>query len=390
MLKNGLFTSESVTAGHPDKACDQVSDAILDAYLQEDPFARVGCETMLKTVAGKGGFCILSGEVTSNAHVDPVAVAQRVLSEIGYTSAELDFDPLQATYLNILGTQSPDISIGVSEGQGLHQEQGAGDQGMMFGYACKETEQFMPASTYFAHRLTEQLTAVRKNGEIPWLRPDGKSQVTVEYVDGEPIRIDTIVISCQHTPEVPHSEQETAIIHKVIRPTIPAHLLDDKTIIHINPTGAFTIGGPLGDAGLTGRKIIVDTYGGHGSHGGGAFSGKDPSKVDRSAAYMARYVAKNIVAAGLAKRVLVQLAYAIGVAQPVSVSIQTFGTSDINEERIMSAVQKIFPLTPAGIIEKLNLRRPMYQPTAAFGHFGRPLFPWEETDMVQSLRNAIV
>ncbi|MBN2798765.1 MAG: methionine adenosyltransferase [Deltaproteobacteria bacterium] len=383
-LKNYLFTSESVTEGHPDKLCDKVSDAVLDAHLAGDPMARVACETSVKT-----GMVLLAGEITSKTTVDYHALVRETIREIGYTHTDMGFDANTCAVLVALEQQSPDISQGVTEGQGLYAEQGAGDQGMMFGYACDETSALMPMSIFYSHRLTERLSAVRRDGSLPWLRPDGKSQVTVEYRDGRPARVDTVVLSTQHAEEISHADLSEAILEEVIRKTIPAHLLDAKTRFYVNPTGRFVIGGPMGDAGLTGRKIIVDTYGGHGSHGGGAFSGKDPTKVDRSAAYMGRYVAKNIVAAGLAERVLVQLAYAIGVAEPVSVMVDTYGTGTVDEELLVKAVREVFPLKPAGLIEHLGLRAPIYSPTAAHGHFGRDLFPWEKTDRVEALKGAL-
>ncbi len=374
-LKNYLFTSESVTEGHPDKICDNVSDAILDAWLAQDPGARVACETSVKT-----GFVLLSGEITGTGHVDYPAVVRETVRDIGYTHSDMGFDASTCAVLVAVEEQSPDISQGVTEGEGLHQEQGAGDQGMMFGYACNETKALMPMSIYYSHRLTESLSNYRRGG-VDWLRPDGKTQVTVEYRDGKPVRVDAVVVSTQHSDDISHDDLREAIIKNVIESTIPAELLDSNTRYFVNPTGRFVIGGPMGDAGLTGRKIIVDTYGGHGSHGGGAFSGKDPSKVDRSAAYMSRYVAKNLVASGYCDRALVQLAYAIGVADPVSVMVDTYGTGKVSDENITAAVRELFPLKPAGLIQHLDLLRPIYRPTAAHGHFGRDGFPWEKTDM---------
>ncbi len=375
-LKNFLFTSESVTEGHPDKLCDQVSDAILDAHLALDPNARVACETSVKT-----GFVLLSGEITANGHVDYPTIVRETVKDIGYTSSAIGFDGATCAVFVAVEQQSPDISQGVTEGEGLYKEQGAGDQGMMFGYACTETKALMPMSIYYAHRLSEKLSAVRRNGLLPWLRPDGKTQVSVEYRDGKPVRVDTVVLSTQHSEDIAYDDLREAIIRDVIESTIPAELLDTNTKYFVNPTGRFVIGGPMGDAGLTGRKIIVDTYGGHGSHGGGAFSGKDPSKVDRSAAYMGRYVAKNLVASGAADRALVQIAYAIGVAEPVSVMVDTYGTGKYSDEKITAAVRELFPLKPAGLIKHLDLKRPIYRATAAHGHFGRDGFPWEKTDM---------
>jgi S-adenosylmethionine synthetase len=380
-MRNYLFTSESVTEGHPDKLCDNVSDAILDAHLAIDPNARVACETAVKT-----GFVLVAGEITAHGHVDYPSIVRQVVKDIGYTHTETGFDGNTCAVMVAVEQQSPDISQGVTEGEGLHTEMGAGDQGMMFGYAINETPALMPASIYYSHRLSEKLSAVRRDGTLNWLRPDGKTQVTVEYIDGQVARVDAVVVSTQHAEHVEHAEIEAEIIAKVVRSTIPAHLLDDRTKYFINPTGRFVIGGPMGDAGLTGRKIIVDTYGGHGSHGGGAFSGKDPSKVDRSAAYMGRYIAKNLVASGYADRALVQLAYAIGVAEPVSVMVNTFGTGKVADERLTDAVRQIFPLKPAGLIKHLDLKRPIYRATAAHGHFGRDGFPWEKLDMADAIK----
>jgi S-adenosylmethionine synthetase len=380
-MRNYLFTSESVTEGHPDKLCDNVSDAILDAHLAIDPNARVACETAVKT-----GFVLVAGEITAHGHVDYPSIVRQVVKDIGYTHTETGFDGNTCAVMVAVEQQSPDISQGVTEGEGLHTEMGAGDQGMMFGYAINETPALMPASIYYSHRLSEKLSAVRRDGTLNWLRPDGKTQVTVEYIDGQVARVDAVVVSTQHAEHVEHAEIEAEIIAKVVRSTIPAHLLDDRTKYFINPTGRFVIGGPMGDAGLTGRKIIVDTYGGHGSHGGGAFSGKDPSKVDRSAAYMGRYIAKNLVASGYADRALVQLAYAIGVAEPVSVMVNTFGTGKVADERLTDAVRQIFPLKPAGLIKHLDLKRPIYRATAAHGHFGRDGFPWEKLDMADVIK----
>jgi S-adenosylmethionine synthetase len=385
--KDFLFTSESVSEGHPDKMCDQISDGILDALLKEDQESRVACETLAKT-----GMVIIAGEITTRAEINYVDVTRDVVRQIGYTSSELGFDADTCAVLTAVGQQSPDISQGVTEGQGLHTEQGAGDQGMMFGFACDETKEYMPFPIYTAHRLVEELTRARKSGQLPFLRPDGKSQVTVHYRDGRPVRADTVLISAQHHPEAAYNTIKEAVIEEVIKRVVPPEFLDSKSVFLVNPTGRFVHGGPFADCGLTGRKIIVDTYGGYGRHGGGAFSGKDPSKVDRSAAYMARYIAKNLVAAGLAKRCEVQVAYAIGMAQPVSVLIDTFGTGVLPDERLGTVVREHFDLRPAAIIKTLNLKRPIYQPTAAYGHFGRPseggLFTWERTDQVEALKRA--
>ncbi len=379
-----LFTSESVSEGHPDKVADQVSDAILDAIIAQDPKARVACETLVTT-----GLAMIAGEITTTANVDFTAIVRETIKEIGYDSSDMGFDYATCAVLNAVGKQSPDISQGVTEGEGLHKEQGAGDQGLMFGFACDETPELMPMPIIYAHKLTKRLADVRKSGELSFLRPDSKSQVSIQYIDDKPVRIDTVVISSQHTPEVAHETLEEAIIEEVIKKTLPAELLDAKTRYLINPTGRFVVGGPMGDCGLTGRKIIVDTYGGQGSHGGGAFSGKDPSKVDRSASYMGRYIAKNLVAAGLATKCEVQLAYAIGVAEPVSVMINTFGTGVVPSNRIAEIVREEFDMRPAGIIKQLDLLKPVYRQTAAYGHFGRELpgFTWEQTDRIESLRS---
>ncbi|MCH7504904.1 methionine adenosyltransferase [PVC group bacterium] len=381
--KNYLFTSESVSEGHPDKMCDQISDAILDAILEKDPTARVACECLVTT-----GFVLVAGEITTKANIDFSKVVRDTVKDIGYTSSEMGFDYKTCGVNIALGKQSPDISQGVSTGKGLHKEQGAGDQGMMFGYAIQETKEFMPLPIAMANQLVMRLAALRKGGQIDFLRPDSKSQVTVEYVDGKPTRVHNIVISTQHVPDISYDTLKSEIISKVIRTVIPKKWLDNNTVIHVNPTGRFVVGGPQGDCGLTGRKIIVDTYGGRSRHGGGAFSGKDPSKVDRSAAYMARYVAKNIVAADLAHECELQVAYAIGVAQPVSVLVNTFGTGKISDEKILEAVNHIFDLRPASIIKNLKLRRPIFRKTAAYGHFGRsePTFTWEKTDKVEEIR----
>ena len=378
-----LFTSESVTEGHPDKISDQISDAILDAILAQDASSRVACETMVTT-----GMVVVAGEVTTKAWVDMQKVVRDTVEAIGYTDSNMGFDFNTCAVLISLDKQSPDIAQGVNEGEGAHTEQGAGDQGLMFGYACDETPELMPLPIQLAHRLTERLSHVRKDGTMNYLRPDGKSQVTVRYVDGKPVSVEAVVISTQHAEDVTQEQLHEDILKHVIKYVIPEKYLGDSTQYHINPTGVFVIGGPQGDCGLTGRKIIVDTYGGMGRHGGGAFSGKDPSKVDRSAAYAARHVAKNVVAAGLAARCEVQLAYAIGVAEPVSVSVQTFGTNKIEESKIIELIRKNFELKPAGLIRELNLLRPIYQKTAAYGHFGReiPVFTWEATDKAKDLR----
>ena len=387
MPSNYFFTSESVTEGHPDKMCDVISDTILDACLAQDPKSRVACETAVKT-----GFVLVAGEITTHAVLDVPTLVRKAVCDIGYTHSDMGFDGKTCGILNAIEKQSPDISQGVTEGEGLHAEQGAGDQGMMFGYAIDETPEYMPATIWWAHRLTEALTDARRSGRLPHLRPDGKSQVTIEYKDGKPHRIDAVVISSQHVEDITHAELVAQIEQEVILKTLPGELLDSKTKYFINPTGRFVVGGPMGDAGLTGRKIIVDTYGGHGAHGGGAFSGKDPSKVDRSAAYVTRYVAKNIVAAGIATRALVQVAYAIGVAEPMNVFVDTYGTGRVADEKIADAVREIFPLKPAGLIARLQLLRPVYRPTAAYGHFGRvgEGFTWEKTDKVDDLRTMLL
>jgi S-adenosylmethionine synthetase len=381
MSQNYFFTSESVSEGHPDKISDQISDSVLDALLEQDPHSRVACETLVKT-----GLVILAGEVTTKARVDYAKVARETIKEIGYTDGDLGFDYKSCGVLTVIEEQSPDISQGVSEGQGLYKEQGAGDQGMMFGYACNETPELMPAAITYSHKILSDLSRLRKASDVDFLRPDAKSQVTVEYVQGKLKRIDTVVLSTQHGPDVGYDELKQYVVEKCIKNVVPAELLDDKTKYYINPTGRFVIGGPMGDCGLTGRKIIVDTYGGYGAHGGGAFSGKDPTKVDRSAAYMGRYIAKNIVASGAASRCLVQLAYAIGVAEPVSVFVDTYGTSSLSQEELSKKIRDNFNLTPRGIIETLDLLRPIYRPTAAYGHFGRDGFPWERTDKVSAFK----
>jgi S-adenosylmethionine synthetase len=385
--KDFLFTSESVSEGHPDKMCDQISDAILDAHLSGDPDSRVACEALTKT-----GMVVVAGEITSKERVSYNEIVREVVREIGYTSSEMGFDGNTCAIITAVERQSPDISQGVTEGEGLHKEQGAGDQGMMFGYACDETPELMPFPIQTAHRLVQYLAKIRKGGEAPFLRPDAKSQVTVEYKDGRPARVASVVISTQHTPEVDNKKLRDTVIDGVIKAVIPAQYLTSDTVYHVNPTGRFVIGGPQGDCGLTGRKIIVDTYGGMGRHGGGAFSGKDPSKVDRSAAYMARYIAKNIVAAKLARKCEVQLAYVIGVAEPVSICVDTFDTAAVPESAIARAVREVFRLTPKGIIEALDLKRPIYRSTASYGHFGRApengAFTWEKTDKVEALKKA--
>ena len=385
--KDFLFTSESVSEGHPDKLCDQISDAILDAHLSSDPDSRVACESLAKT-----GMIVVAGEITSKAHISYTEVAREVVRDIGYTDSAMGFDASTCAVLTAVERQSPDISQGVTEGEGLHTEQGAGDQGMMFGYACDETPEFMPFPIQMAHSLVKYLAKIRKGGEAYFLRPDSKSQVTVEYRGGKPVRVQSVVISTQHSADVEYSKLRETIIEGVIKAVIPPDYLDKSTVYHVNPTGRFVVGGPQGDCGLTGRKIIVDTYGGMGRHGGGAFSGKDPTKVDRSAAYMARYVAKNIVAAELASKCEVQFAYVIGVAQPVSVLVDTFGTGTIPESKLAAIVQDLFDLRPKGIIQALDLKRPIYRATASYGHFGRTPedghFTWERTDRVEDIKKA--
>ena len=382
-----FFTSESVGEGHPDKLCDQISDAILDACIKDDPQSRVGCETFVST-----SLVLVGGEITTNTYIDFNNLVREIAKDIGYTDPAYGLDYNSMAVLNMIHSQSPDISQGVS-GTGLKKfkgQQGAGDQGMMFGFACNETKELMPMPIMLAHKLLINASKLRKNNAIKWLRPDSKSQVTIEYEGHKPIRIDAVVVSHQHSPDVSYKEIESTVIEQIIKPVLePTGLLDKKTNYYINPTGRFVIGGPFGDSGLTGRKIIVDTYGGMGRHGGGAFSGKDPTKVDRSAAYAARYVAKNIVAAKLADRCEIQLAYAIGVPYPVSVMVDTFGTGKIGEDRIEKAVCKVFDLSPAGIIKTLDLRRPIYLKTASYGHFGRSEFPWEKTDKVEELKKAV-
>jgi S-adenosylmethionine synthetase len=377
-LRNFLFTSESVTEGHPDKIADQISDAVLDEVMKQDPKGRVACETLVTT-----GLAVVAGEITTSATVDYDTLVRNTIRGVGYDRAKYGFDADTCAVMCTIKRQSPDIAMGVDTG-------GAGDQGLMFGFACDETAELMPMPIQLAHRLTQRLSEVRKSEKVDFLRPDGKSQVTIEYRDGRPVRVDCVVISTQHSEKVSNADLRDAVTEHVIRPIIPPAMLDSKTKYHINPTGRFVIGGPMGDAGLTGRKIIVDSYGGYSRHGGGAFSGKDPSKVDRSACYMARYIAKNIVAAGLARKAEVQLAYAIGVAEPVSVMADTFGTAAVSEEKITALIREYFSLTPKGIIEALDLRRPIYKDTAAYGHFGRsgPGFTWERTDRADALRKA--
>ena len=382
-MDNYIFTSESVSEGHPDKVADQVSDAILDAILAQDPRARVACETLVTT-----GMVVIAGEITTTAVVDYPKVVRETIREIGYNDSAMGFDWETCAVLVSIDKQSPDISQGVTEGEGLYKDQGAGDQGLMFGYACDETPELMPMSLMFAHKLTQKLSEVRKSGVLSFLRPDSKSQVSIRYENDRPVHVDTIVVSSQHTPEVSYETLKKGIIEEVIRKVIPAELMDEKTRFFINPTGRFVIGGPMGDCGLTGRKIIVDSYGGHGAHGGGAFSGKDPSKVDRSAAYMGRYVAKNLVAAGLCTKCEVQVAYAIGVAEPVSVMVDTSHTGVIPSARIAEIIREVFDLRPRAIVEELDLLRPIYKKTAAYGHFGRelPEFTWERTDKAAIIR----
>ena len=386
MTSRKLFTSESVTMGHPDKMADQISDSILDEILRQDPAGRVACETLLTT-----GLVLVAGEVTTSAYVDIPAVVRGAIKDIGYIDPSMGFDYESCAVLTALHEQSPDISQGVTQGKGLHKEQGAGDQGIMFGFACDETDELMPLPIHLSHRLVERMAEARETGELAWLRPDGKSQVTIEYENERPVRVHTIVISTQHDEAVKYDDLYKGILAKVIRPVVPAELLDDKCIYHINPTGRFVMGGPAADTGLTGRKIIVDTYGGRGSHGGGAFSGKDPSKVDRSASYMARHIAKTIVAAKLALRCEVQLGYAIGVAEPISIMVDTEGTGKVENGNLEAAIREVFPLTPVGIIKYLDLLRPIYAETARHGHFGRTedTFTWEKTDRTEDLIRAV-
>lgn len=384
-MSDYIFTSESVSEGHPDKMADQISDAVLDAILTQDKYGRVACETLVTT-----GMVLVAGEITTTARIDIPQIVRETIEDIGYTSSDMGFDSRSCAVLTSLDRQSPDIAQGVNEGSGLDLDQGAGDQGLMFGYACDETAGLMPLPITLSQDLVRQQAGVRKSGRLPWLRPDAKSQVTVEYRDGRPKRIDAVVLSTQHAAEVDYDTIRAGVMEEIIKPALPAAMLDKDTKYFINPTGRFVIGGPVGDCGLTGRKIIVDTYGGRGHHGGGAFSGKDPSKVDRSSAYMGRYVAKNIVAAGLAREVEVQVAYAIGIARPVSINVETFGTGKIPEARLVQIVDEIFDLRPKAIIQQLDLLRPIYRKTAAYGHFGRelPEFTWERTDKAEALKSA--
>jgi S-adenosylmethionine synthetase len=386
MSEYAIFTSESVSEGHPDKMADQISDAILDAIITDDKDARVAVETMVKT-----GMAVVAGEVTTSTYVDLEDVVRQVILDIGYDSSDVGFDGASCAVLNAIGKQSHDIAMGVNEGEGAHLEQGAGDQGLMFGYATNETDVLMPAPIYYAHRLVEKQAELRKHGTLPWLRPDAKSQVTLRYDAGKPVAIDAVVLSTQHSPDIAQTDIHEAVMDLIIKETLPAEWLHAGTQFHINPTGQFIIGGPVGDCGLTGRKIIVDTYGGMARHGGGAFSGKDPSKVDRSAAYAGRYVAKNIVAAGLAERCEIQVSYAIGVAEPTSISIDTFGTGKLSDDKIGELVREHFDLRPRGLIEMLDLKRPIYRKTAAYGHFGREDadFTWEKTDKADALKTAL-
>ena len=385
MQKDFIFTSESVSEGHPDKMADQVSDAVLDAILTQDKHARVACESLLTT-----GLCVIAGEITTSAVIDFNQVARQTIKRIGYDSSEIGFDYNTCAVMVTVGKQSPDIAQGVNEGEGMFLDQGAGDQGLMFGYACNETPVLMPMPIHLAHRLTERQSELRKDGRLPWLRPDAKSQVSIRYVDGKPHSIDTVVLSTQHHPEVSHAVLTEAVIEEIIKPVMPKNMLTADTRYLVNPTGRFVLGGPMGDTGLTGRKIIVDTYGGAAPHGGGAFSGKDPSKVDRSASYAGRYVAKNIVAAGLAERCLIQVSYAIGVAKPTSLMVDTFGTGKIPEAKIVELIHSHFDLRPKGIVNMLDLLRPIYTRTASYGHFGRdePEFTWEVTDKAAALKAA--
>ncbi|MHB8989397.1 MAG: methionine adenosyltransferase [Desulfobulbia bacterium] len=384
-MSNYLFTSESVSEGHPDKVADQISDAVLDAILAQDPKARVACETLVTT-----GMALIAGEITTTAWVDMPTVVRETVREIGYNSSDMGFDWQSCAVLTSIGKQSPDIAQGVNEGTGLDLDQGAGDQGLMFGYACTETKVLMPMPITYAHRLVKRQAEVRKAGLLPWLRPDAKSQVTIEYENKQPKRVEAIVLSTQHSPDVDYEDLKAGVMEEIIKPIIPAEMVDKNTKYFINPTGRFVIGGPVGDCGVTGRKIIVDTYGGMGSHGGGAFSGKDPSKVDRSSSYMGRYVAKNLVAAGIATELEVQIAYAIGISKPVSINVNSFGTGKISDERIRQLINEHFDLRPKAIIQHLDLLRPIYKKTAAYGHFGREReeFTWERTDKAEALKDA--
>ena len=382
MSEYSIFTSESVSEGHPDKMADQISDAILDAIIKDDPQARVAVETLVKT-----GMAVVAGEVRTNTYVELEDIVRQVILDIGYDSSEKGFDGASCAVLNGIGKQSADIAIGVDEAE--DKDLGAGDQGLMFGFATNETDTLMPAPVYFSHRLVERQAELRKNGTLPWLRPDAKSQVTLRYDNGKPVAVEAVVLSTQHAPEIKLAELREAVMEEIIKPVLPEEWLHKDTLYHVNPTGIFVFGGPMGDCGLTGRKIIVDTYGGMARHGGGAFSGKDPSKVDRSAAYAGRYVAKNIVAAGLASKCEIQVSYAIGVAEPTSISINTFGTGKLSDEAIVTLVREHFDLRPRGIIEMLDLRKPIYRPTASYGHFGREGFSWEKTDKAEALAKAL-
>lgn len=384
-MAHHLFTSESVSEGHPDKVADQISDAILDAILAKDKFARVACESLVTT-----GMALIAGEITTTAWVDMPQIVRNTIREIGYNSSDMGFDWQSCAVLTTIDKQSPDIAQGVNEGTGLDLDQGAGDQGLMFGYACDETSVLMPMPITYAHALTKRQADVRKSGVLPWLRPDAKSQVTIEYVNNVPIRIEAVVLSTQHSPDISHADLKEAVMEEIIKPVLPARMVDANTKYFINPTGRFVIGGPVGDCGVTGRKIIVDSYGGRGSHGGGAFSGKDPSKVDRSSSYMGRYIAKNVVAAGIAKQLEVQIAYAIGISKPVSVNVNSFGTGKLPDEKIRELIIAHFDMRPKAIIQQLNLLRPIYRATAAYGHFGREeaTFTWEKTDKAALLKDA--
>ncbi|MFN2367461.1 MAG: methionine adenosyltransferase [Desulfurivibrionaceae bacterium] len=384
-MSNYFFTSESVSEGHPDKVADQISDAILDAILTEDNQSRVACETLVTT-----GMVLIAGEITTNARVEMPNVVRQTIKEIGYNSSDMGFDYESCAVLTSIDKQSADIAQGVDEGAGVDLSQGAGDQGLMFGYASNETKVLMPMPIVYAHRLTQRQAEVRKNGTLPWLRPDAKSQVTIEYENKKPKRVEAVVVSTQHSPDVDYETLKEGVMEEIVKPVLPAGMVDENTKYYINPTGRFVIGGPVGDCGVTGRKIIVDTYGGMGSHGGGAFSGKDPSKVDRSSSYMGRYVAKNLVAAGIASEIEVQIAYAIGISQPVSINVNSFGTGKLSEKRIIELINEYFDLRPKAIIEELNLLRPIYRKTAAYGHFGRndPDFTWEATPKAEALRDA--
>ncbi len=382
MSEYSIFTSESVSEGHPDKMADQISDAILDAIIKDDPHARVAVETLVKT-----GMAVVAGEVRTNTYVELEDIVRQVILDIGYDSSEKGFDGASCAVLNGIGKQSADIAIGVDEAE--DKEMGAGDQGLMFGFATDETDTLMPAPVYYSHRLVERQAELRKNGTLPWLRPDAKSQVTLRYDNGKPVAVDAVVLSTQHSPDIKLADLREAVMEEIIKPVLPEEWLHKDTLYHVNPTGIFVIGGPMGDCGLTGRKIIVDTYGGMARHGGGAFSGKDPSKVDRSAAYAGRYVAKNIVAAGLASKCEIQVSYAIGVAEPTSISVNTFGAGKISDDAIVTLVREHFDLRPRGIIEMLDLRKPIYRPTASYGHFGREGFSWEKTDKAEALAKAL-